>query len=127
MPTPTRRGRARVVFDDLAWNEDLAAASVAAREVATQTRVRLKRDGQSVDELVPCQTEGPEGTSLPDCVKAYLPPPDGPWGIVYRIARCPDEPTFLAVVAFGLRHPPTASTRQPSVYARAHRRLHPQR
>ena len=125
MATSGRRARARVEFDDLAWNADLAGASAAAREVATHARTRLEAEGQPIDELRPCQTDGPEATSLPGCVKAYQPPPDGPWGIVYRIARRPGEPTFLAVIAFGQRHP-SASTRQPSVYARAHRRLHRQ-
>jgi hypothetical protein len=123
VPTPARRARARVEFDELAWNEDLAGASDTAREIARQARARLERDGQPINDLLPCQAEGPQGTSLPACVKAYQPPPDGPWGIVYRIARRPAEPTFLAAIAFGQRHP-TAGTRQPSVYARAHRRLH---
>jgi hypothetical protein len=126
VPTPERRARARVEFDDLAWDEDLAGASDTARELAARTRARLEREGQPINELRPCETEGPQGTSLPGCVKAYLPPPDGRWGIVYRIARRRDEPTFLAAVAFGPRHPPS-STRQPSVYARAHRRLRSQR
>lgn len=126
MATSDRRAHARVEFDDLAWNEDLAGASASAREVANQARARLKAQGQPIDQLRPCQTDGPQGTNLPGCVKAYQPPPDGPWGIVYRIARRAGEPTFLAVIAFGQRHP-SGAARQPSVYARAHRRLHRQR
>ena len=39
-------GRARVVFDEVLWAEDLERASAAARETAHQTRQRLERDGR---------------------------------------------------------------------------------
>ena len=69
-----------------------------------------------------CAEEGPDGTRLPSCVKVYLPPPAGPFGMVFRIAR--DETgTKLALLAFGMRHPPRHSN-APSVYWLADRRLH---
>jgi hypothetical protein len=108
----SRRGVARVEFDELAWSEDMAAASTSARVVADHERLRLERDGQLVSDLRPCDAESPDGTSLPGCVKAYLPPPDGPWGAVFRVAKREGEPAYLVVIAFGLRHPP-ASTASP--------------
>lgn len=123
MPPSGRRALARVEFDELAWSEDIAAASRSARIVAEQQRKRLEREGQPVAGLRACDAEGTDGTSLPGCVKAYLPPPDGPWGAVFRFAKREDGRPYLLVIAFGLRHPPTKS-RQPSVYQRAHRRLH---
>jgi hypothetical protein len=123
VPSSARHVRARVEFDELAWSEDIAAASPSAGVVARQQRDRLERDGQIVADIRACEAEGPDGTSLRGCVKAYLPPPDGPWGVVFRFAKRPDGAPYLLVIAFGLRHPP-AKSRQPSVYQRAHRRLH---
>lgn len=123
MPSSGRRALAPVEFDQLAWSEDLSAASSSARVVAEQQRERLVRASQPVADLRPCDAEGPDGTSLPGCVKAYLPPPDGPWGVVFRFARREDGTLYLLVIGFRLRHPP-ARSRQPSVYQRAHRRLH---
>lgn len=116
------RALARVEFDELAWAEDIAAASRSARVVAQQQRKRLEREGQPVADLRACDAEGRDGTNLAGCVKAYLPPPDGPWGAVFRFARRENGTVYLLVIAFGLRHPP-ARSRQPSVYQRAHRRL----
>lgn len=77
-------GRARVVFDEVLWAEDLERASAAARETAHQTRQRLECDGQAVAELLALRPDGPLG--LPNCAKVYLPPPKGKWGVVLRFA-----------------------------------------
>ena len=113
-----------VAFDDDAWSEDLRRASRQARLVAERTRATYERDGVPVAELRRCDAEGPDGTWLEHCFKVYLPAPVGPHGMVLRIARDRDGRLALAYIAFGLRHP-TADMRQPSVYAVAHRRLHP--
>jgi hypothetical protein len=47
VPSSGRRASARVEFDELAWSEDLVAASASARVVAEQQRQRLERDGQA--------------------------------------------------------------------------------
>jgi hypothetical protein len=115
-------GHARVVFDESAWQEDVRNATDAASKIAEQTRARLERHGQPIDALLACSAEGPENTSLPGCVKVYIPPPAGPWGLVYLIARDEEGRLHLDHLAFGLRHPPTG--RRASVYQIAHRRLH---
>ncbi len=117
-----RPGFARVVFDEIAWQEDLLSVTSAGQEIAERTRARLDRDGQAVDALLPCQAEGPDGTSLQGCVKVYVPPPSGHWGLVYLIVRDKSGSLHLDHLAFGLRHPPRG--RRLSVYRIAHRRLH---
>ena len=124
MPPSRRSGMTPpIVFDDAAWATDIRRASREARRIAERTRAVYERDGVPVAELRSCAAEGPDGTSLEHCVKVYLPPPVGPHGMVFRIARDRDGRLALAYIAFGLRHP-TADMRQPSVYAVAHRRLH---
>ncbi len=113
----------QVRFDDEAFVEDLAHASAAGQKVALQARRRLERDGLAASETRPCLAEGPEGTRLAGCVKLYLPPPAGRWGLVLRLARAEEE-LVLYHLAFGVRHPERPW--QPSVYQVAHRRLHPE-
>lgn len=118
---PAKTGHAPVAFDESAWGEDLRNATDAGRTAAAQRRARLERDGQPIDELLGCIDEARDGTGLPGCVKTYVPWPDGPWGIVYLVAR--DEAGRLSLdhLAFGLRHPPAG--RRSSVYQIADRRL----
>jgi hypothetical protein len=112
------------VFDELAWAEDLAGASDSARDAASEARRRIERDGQRIADLRATEAQAADGTRLPGCAKAYVPPPVGPWGFVFRLARDPaDGRLVLAYLAFGLRHPPSPS-RRPSVYELAHHRLH---
>jgi hypothetical protein len=61
--------------------------------------------------------------SLPGCVKVYVPPPGGPLGLVYRLAKNKDGRLCLDHLAFGVRHHPPGSAAE-SVYLVAHRRLH---
>jgi hypothetical protein len=117
-----KRGFAPVAFDELAWQEDLRALIGGARRIAAETRSRLDREGQGVDALFACEEEARDGTSLPGCVKVYLPPPGGPLGIVYRLAKNPDGRLYLDHIAFGIRHRPAGSA-QPTVYEIADRRL----
>lgn len=110
-----------MAFDEIVWSEDLRNATAASRDAARRARLRLERHGQPIDQLLACATEGEDGTSLPGCVKTYVPQPLGPWGIVYLIARDRDDKLCLDHLAFGLRHPPT--DRRASVYQLAHQRL----
>lgn len=121
---PAKRGHAPVAFDEAAWNEDLRNSSDTGRAAASTKRAELERDGQPVDELLACDKNARDGTSLPECVKTRVPWPDGKWGIVYLIAR--DKKTrrlSLDVLSFGTRHHPKDSHAL-NVYEVAHRRLH---
>lgn len=120
----SRRGaRFEVRFDDLSFEEDLARATRRGRDVAVEARERLEREGADPSELLRCQPEHRDGTQLPNCVKAYLPPPDGRWGMVFELLR--DRSTgklVLVCLAFAERHP--NPRRALDVYQRAHERLH---
>jgi hypothetical protein len=122
MPASRRPGCAPVVFDDHLWWQDLARTSARGRTVAMATRHEYEHKGCPVAALRRCEDPGPDGTRLAACVKVYLPPPAGLFGMVFRIARG-DGRTKLALLAFGVRHPPRHS-HAPSVYQLAHRRLH---
>lgn len=117
-----KRGYAPVAFDELAWREDLRRAAGSAPRIAEETRSRLEREGQAVNALFACGEEARDGTSLPGCVKVYLPPPGGPLGLVYRLAKGRDGRLYLDHLAFGVRHHPPGSGAQ-TVYELAHRRL----
>ncbi len=97
-------------------------ASGAGRAVADEARREFEKHGVVIGRLKPCDAEGSDGTQLPNCVKLYLPAPDGPHRMVFELMRIDDrlQPLFAA---FGLRHPGDVA-RQPSVYQIAHRRLH---
>ena len=82
-----RAGRTTTLFDDAAFAEDLARASDAGQKVAHATRTAYEEDGVPVDVLLVCDEEGADGTRLAHCVKVYLPPPDGKFGMVFRIER----------------------------------------
>jgi len=120
-----KKGFAPVAFDELAWQEDLLKASKSARRIGEETRSRLEREGQAVDALFACDEDARDGTSLPGCVKVYIPPPGGPLGIVYRLAKNKDGRFYLDHLAFGVRHHPPGSNAR-SVYRAAHGRLHEQ-
>jgi len=108
------------------WNEDLRNSTDAGRTAATSKRAELERDGQPIDELLACDTEAQDRTSLPGCVKTYVSWPDGKWGIVYLIARDPRTGRLsLDVLSFGVRHRPRGS-HAPTVYELAHQRIHGQ-
>ncbi|MEJ7786476.1 MAG: hypothetical protein WKF96_16865 [Solirubrobacteraceae bacterium] len=51
MPTPPGHGRARVVVDDVLWNEDLATAGAKATRAAARARDELSRRGAPLAAL----------------------------------------------------------------------------
>jgi len=117
-----RRGRAPALFDDAAFAEDLRRTSDAGREVALAARQEFEAQGVPVASLLACDAEGPEGTALRHCMKLRLPPPDGKFGMVFRIELW-DGRSGLVFAGFGVRHhPPDAKA--PTVYEIAHHRLH---
>jgi hypothetical protein len=109
-----------VVFDDIAWAEDLLRASATARRVGTEARGEFETKGVPIAQLKACEPEGPAGTRLPHCVKVYLPAPEGPHGMVFEIERISGRLRLL-YAGFGMRHP-GPEMRQRSVYEVAHRR-----
>lgn len=118
----TEGGRRPVLFDEDAFDEDVAHATSAGRAVAADAKQRMERDGIALSEMLRCEAEGRDGTRLEGCVKTYLPQPLGDWGMVFSDWRLDDGTPAFLYLAFGRRHPLAAW--QPSVYQVAHRRLH---
>jgi hypothetical protein len=108
-------------FDDTPWEEDLANTTPTGRAVAIAARIEYERDGVPRSHLKPCEQEGRDRTSLPQCVKTYLPRPNGRFGIVFEAVHV-DGKLRLEYVAFGVRHHPRDSRAQ-TVYDIAHGRL----
>jgi hypothetical protein len=117
-----------VRFDQEEWAETverLGEGSVA-RVQAERGRRDIEADSATLD-LQKCEAEGGEGTSLPGCMKVYLPlarkgASEAPFGFVFQLAQDPDGSFLWNYIAFGERHPDNPLTR--SVYERAHKRLH---
>lgn len=122
MPADKAAGRAVVVFDDGAFAEDLDHARSRARADGDAARREFERLGIEVGRLRPCDREGRDGTQLAGCVKTYIPWPAGRFGMVFAVERVEGR-LVLVFVAFGVRHQPRQAN-APTVYARAHRRLH---
>ncbi len=121
MPKTPRPGHAPVAFADDAFDEDIARAGSGGREAAETARQAYEHGGVPVDELRRVQDEGRDGTILPGCLKVYLPPPDGRFGIVFKLA-IDETGARLQFLAFGTRHHPHGS-HAPTVYDTAHARL----
>lgn len=94
--------RFSVRLDEVALAEDLAHASARGRELGERECARLERDGVAVGELRACEAEGRDATRLAGCVKAYLPAPAGPWGVVVTGDREPAGPPVLVLLVFGV-------------------------
>jgi hypothetical protein len=109
-----------VIVDEEALAEDLAHASEAARAAIEPMVARLSESGAPARWLKRCGEEARDGTSLPGCVKMYIPQPDGQWGAVF-LGTTVNGTLTLILLAVGERHP-TVMWR-PSVYQVAHRRL----
>ena len=116
-----KAGHVRVIFDELAFGEDLRRASDTGRSVALKTRRAYEKDGCPIDDLRACDSEARDGTRLPGCVKVYLPPPAGRFGMIFSISRR-ERILVLAYLSFGVRHQPSDS-HAINVYQLAHARL----
>jgi hypothetical protein len=108
-------------FDPDAFREDMARATLVGREAAEAARRRYEANGIPRSELRPCDSEGRDGTQLPQCLKVYLPPPAGRFGMVFKFVVAGDG-ARLDYLAFGVRHHPPSS-HAPTVYEIAHQRL----
>ncbi len=109
-------------FDLDAFREDMARATSAGRDAAEAAKRRYEASGVPRSELGPCDPEHRDGTKLPQCLKVYLPPPAGRFGMVFKFVVADDGPR-LEYLAFGVRHHPRASNAA-TVYEIAHQRLH---
>ena len=121
-----REPRFAVRISASVWREEVEryGEGSEARLAAERERPRLERHGLAVGQLEPCAELGPGGTRLKGLVKAYVPisgavASERPFGFVFDGGRDQEGP-YLALVAFGERHPQRPATR--SVYDRAHRR-----
>jgi hypothetical protein len=122
VPPPASPGRSYPArYDPDALAEDLEHTTSAAASIAVQLQRELDT-GRFTGQLRPCDTSARDQTSLPNCLKTYLPAPDGAWGAVFELRRDPAAQLYLALLAFGRRHPDQPW--QPSVYQIADRRLH---
>lgn len=109
-------------FDADGFREDMARATPAGRSAAETAKRDYESNGVPFSDLRPCDEEGREGAVLPQCLKVYLPPPVGRFGMVFRFAIA-DKTPRLEYLAFGVRHHPPDSNAA-TVYEIAHRRLH---
>jgi hypothetical protein len=116
----SRRVRAR--FDEQAFSEDLARLSQPGREACSRACESFEREGVPVDRLRACATEHPAGTSLPGCLKVYVPGWEGRWRMVFQIAA-DESGALLSFLAAGVGHH-RRGARAPNAYQVAHHRLH---
>jgi len=117
----------RFAFDEDVWAEEVGRLSATglAHADAVVARSEIERPGARI-AVRPCESEGPDGTLLAGCAKAYVPlevePSRAPHGFVFAIrVRADSGRVTLRMLAFGERHPEPGSR---SVYERAHKRLH---
>ena len=109
-----------VRFNDVWWRRDLIASDPEGRAVARRARECWEREGVAPADLHARLSEGPDGTRLRNCVKAYLGAARSrPYGIVF-VADLVEGTIVLRHLAFGERHPAWGKD---SVYAIADRRL----
>ncbi len=110
-----------VVFDEsiLAIDSERLPDTAAAALQGLRTEVN-RSGGISQERLKRCLGEARDGTDLTGCVKTYVPWPDGPWGIVFRVGEDSKRPLALYTIAYGRRHPQADRV---SVYQLAHKRL----
>ncbi len=110
-----------VRVDPDARDADLARTTPAGQTAAETALGAYQAGGVPHSHLKPCEREGRDGTHLPDCVKVYLPRPDGRFGMIFRVDREAEKPVLL-YLAFGVRHHPSGSHAL-TVYEIAHNRL----
>lgn len=120
MPTPEPRFPARFAAEGFA--HDIASSAVAGADAARSARREYERDGIPRSHLMPCESEGRDGTELQQCFKTYIPQAGGQWGMVFK-AQVIDGRPRMDFLAFGVRHHPKDSQAL-TVYEIAHRRLH---
>lgn len=126
MPTDPVRRRVGVRFDERVWAEATRGFSGQALDIAVKARRSLEAEGVALEQLLPCESPGPDRTELSDCAKLYLPagagpPSQRPFAFVLQLARDAAGDFVFVFIAFGPRHPGPGVR---NVYERAHRQLH---
>ena len=58
------KDKTTVIFDDLAFTEDLRRSGANGRAVARAARNTFERDGCPVNDLLACENEATDGTRL---------------------------------------------------------------
>lgn len=120
MPAGPRRVRVR--FDAGALAEDLVRLSAPGQAAIRRAAGQFEQDGVPLDRLRACEEEHHSGTSLPGCLKVYLPDWAGRWRMVLQIAIDENGP-LLSYLSSGVGHQPRGA-RAPDAYQIAHHRLH---
>lgn len=115
-------------FDRAEWRQEVERLDERSTPRIQAERARREiESGNAALDLRKCEPEGDGGTSLPGCVKLYVPlgrggASEAPFGFVFQLAQDPDGSLVWNFLAFGERHPDNPATR--TVYERAHKRLH---
>ena len=121
-----------VEFREPVWEEEVRrlAEQSPARVQAERARREIEAGTTSLD-WKRCEAQGADKTQLPGCRKLYVPldaegASAAPFGFVFRLTQNPDGSLSWNLIAFGERHPAQRGgpLRTPSVYERAHKRLH---
>lgn len=126
MSTDAARRRLGVRFDERVWADATRGFTGQSLDVAARARRALEEEGVALDQLLPCESPGPDGTELSGCAKLYLPvgeepPSQRPFAFVLQLARDAAGDLVFVFIAFGPRHPGQGVR---NVYERAHRQLH---
>ena len=79
--TPSGRKYAAVAFDEAAWSEDMRNATASAREIATQRREQLERDGTLIDKH-PLLIQKTLADKLSDKISVIIAPPPAAGGFI---------------------------------------------
>ena len=95
-------------FDPDTWEQDLARSTPAGRAAAESTKADYEPSGVPREHLHPCDPEGRDGNHLANCLKVYIPHPNGKWGMVFEAVEV-DSRLRLEFIAFGVRHHPKGS------------------
>jgi hypothetical protein len=119
---PSIPGRATVRFDELACEEDIDRLSPKGRDVVARAREEFERHGVPLEWLRACQDEHDSGTSLPGCVKVYLPDLRGHWRMIFQLA-VGEAGFLLSYLSAGVGHQPRGAG-APDAYQIAHHRMH---
>jgi hypothetical protein len=92
-------------FDPDTWERDLARSTPAGRAAAEAAKADYEPSGVPREHLHPCEPEGRDGNNLENCLKVYVPHPNGKWGIVFEAVEV-DSRLRLEFISFGVRHHP---------------------
>lgn len=117
-----------VRFGEQEWHEEVGRLGEHSPARTRAENARREVEGSTaIGGLLKCEAGGNDATSLPGCMKLYVPlgrqgASEAPFGFVFQLARDSSGGFIWNFIAFGERHPRNPATR--TVYERAHKRLH---